>query len=81
MAVLRELDGIEILNGQVEDRVNAKANRLASWLKKPGIGGSDAHSVNMVGKAATRFPQPIRNDTELVAALRSGDYAPVRLRV
>jgi predicted metal-dependent phosphoesterase TrpH len=78
--ILGELDGVEILNGQVDDRVNAKASWLAHRLNRPGIGGSDAHAVAMVGKAATRFSHLIRTDEELVAALRSGDYKPVRLR-
>jgi hypothetical protein len=80
MPVLGEVDGIETENGQVRREVNEKARRLAERARKPGIGGSDAHSVDMVGKAATEFPRPIRSDEELVAALKSGEYRPVRLR-
>jgi predicted metal-dependent phosphoesterase TrpH len=77
--VLRELDGVETLNGNVNGRDNAAARRLARGLGVPGIGGSDAHAVDMVGGAATRFSTPIRSDAGLVAALMSGEYAPVRL--
>jgi hypothetical protein len=77
--VLQELDGVETLNGNVSDHDNAKAVTLARRLGVPGIGGSDAHAVGMVGSAATRFSASIRSDAELVAALKRGDYAPVRL--
>lgn len=77
---LRELDGVETLNGQVSADVNARADTLARRLGVPGIGGSDAHAVDMVGVAATRFARPINSDAELVAALKDGGYSPVRLR-
>lgn len=80
MDILAELDGVETVNGQVRADVNAKAHTLARCLRVPGIGGSDAHAVGMVGSVATRFDRPIHSDAELVAALRSGGYAPVRLR-
>ena len=79
VGVLKELDGVETLNGNVSAEDNAAARRLARRLGVPGIGGSDAHAVNMVGSAATRFSVPICSDAELVAVLRGGKYAPVRL--
>ena len=77
--VLRELDGVETINGQVGDDANVQAEALAHDLRVPGIAGSDAHAVDMVGTAATRFAQPVRSDAELVAALKSGDYEALRL--
>ena len=79
VGVLKELDGVETLNGNVSAEDNAAARRLARRLGVPGIGGSDAHAVGMVGSAATRFSSPIGSDAELVSALRGGEYAPVRL--
>jgi hypothetical protein len=79
VGVLEELDGVETLNGNVSARDNGAARRLARRLGVPGIGGSDAHAVGMVGSAATRFSSPIGSDAELVSALRDGEYAPVRL--
>ncbi len=75
------LDGLEVLNGQVKPANNDRARTLAGNLGLPGIAGSDAHSVDMVGRAATRFPHAIETDEELVAALKSGDYQPVRLGI
>jgi hypothetical protein len=80
VAVLRELDGIEVVNGQVAADANAQAQTLAHQLGVPGVGGSDAHAVDMVGSAATRFARPVRSEAELVAALRGEAYAAVRLR-
>lgn len=78
--VLRQLDGIEVENGQVSPAANARARLLAARLNVPGVGGSDAHSVTMVGKAATRFDRRIHSDQDLVLALKNGCYRAVRLR-
>lgn len=78
--VLRQLDGIEILNGQVTDDNNYRAKLLAENMQLPGIAGSDAHSLDMIATAATRFLDPISSDGDLVNALRARRYEPVRLR-
>ena len=78
--VLRELDGVETLNGQVEADVNAQARALARELGVPGVGGSDAHAAHMVGSAATRFARSVRSEADLLAALKDGSYSPLRLR-
>ncbi len=78
--VLRRLTGIEIINGNVEDQLNDLARNLASQLGIYGIGGSDAHSRSMVGRAATLFSDEIQSETELVKALKSGNFEAVRLR-
>ena len=80
LAVLKELDGVEILNGQVPDEVNAQARRLAARLQLPGIGGSDSHSVKMVGTAATRFEAWIQSEEQLIGALKSGRFEAIRVR-
>lgn len=77
--ILQELDGVETVNGQVERDANEQAQLLAHHLHVPGIGGSDAHAVDMVGTAGTRFAKPVRSDSELVAALKSGDYQALLL--
>ena len=77
--ILRELDGIETVNGQVGPDANARASSLARRLEMPDIGGSDAHAPDMVGTAATHFPQTVASDADLVASLRQGGYSAVRL--
>lgn len=78
--VLQELDGVEVINGQVADGANEKARLLAARLNVPGIGGSDSHAVDMVGRAITRFERPIASDEELVEALKNDHYQAIRLR-
>jgi hypothetical protein len=80
LAVLKELDGVETLNGQVANEVNGQARRLAARLQLPGIGGSDSHSVKMVGSAATRFEAWIQSEEQLIEALKSRRYEAIRLR-
>jgi hypothetical protein len=80
VAVLKELDGVEVLNGQVSDEVNGQARVLAARLGRPGIGGSDSHALKMVGAAATRFEHAIRSEEELVNALKGGRFEAARLR-
>jgi predicted metal-dependent phosphoesterase TrpH len=76
---LSQLDGVEIMNGRVDDETNAKAAALASRLGIRGIGGSDAHAIEHIARAATRFERPIRSDAELVEALKNGGYQASRL--
>ncbi len=78
--ILGQLDGIEIRNGNVDHDNNRKAEELAERLHIPGIGGSDAHSVDMIAKAATKFSKDIHDEAQLVAALKSGEFEAMYLR-
>jgi predicted metal-dependent phosphoesterase TrpH len=80
LPTLLEFDGVEVCNGQVPPEKNMLAEQLARYLGVPGIGGSDAHSLQMVGKAATKFDRTIHSDEELVSALKEGCYRPIRLK-
>ncbi|HIE07477.1 MAG TPA: hypothetical protein EYP64_05490 [Desulfarculaceae bacterium] len=74
------VDGVETLNGKVTATENGLAREVAEGLKLPAIGGSDAHDSSSVGLYATAFTQPINNEVELLAALKTGDYQPVKFR-
>jgi hypothetical protein len=71
---------VEIFNGGSRDNEDEIANEMAQNQGYLGIGGSDAHIVSHVGKCATRFPNPIHTEQELVDALRSGEFEAVNLR-
>ena len=62
--------------GNLEDE-NRFAQSVAEALGFQGTGGSDAHSVNGLGKGVTVFPGDIRNQVDLLEALRSGEFFPV----
>jgi predicted metal-dependent phosphoesterase TrpH len=76
---LRQLDGFEVVNGKDPAAVNGQARRLARMLGAPGIGGSDAHTLSEVARAATRFRRKIHADADLVLALAAGEYEAVLL--
>ena len=65
---------IETLNGGSRGEEDAAALALSEARGYRGIGGSDAHIVSQIARCVTRFPTEIRNDEELVSALRAGDF-------
>ena len=71
---------VESLNGSDSRLQNMAASGLAKGFRLPGIGGSDAHTVAEVGRAATRFDEQIVTDRELLQALKSGRYEAVFLQ-
>lgn len=80
MHFVQGLTAIEVRNGGCQARENEKAANLARVLGLPGVGGSDAHSPEKVGRAATWFPDDITTDAELTAALKRGGYHAVNRR-
>ena len=78
--MLKQVDAIEILNGKVTDGENEFAGKVAAGLGLPATGGSDAHEVVEVGLYATLFSGRIRNEQELVRALKKGGFSPVAYR-
>ena len=75
-------DGLTIaekLNGGSRPGENELAVELCEQQGYLGTGGSDAHMTSHIGVCLTRFPGHVPNEEELVQALRSGDFQPVRL--
>jgi predicted metal-dependent phosphoesterase TrpH len=71
------VDEIEVVNGGNNEKENRFAQSVAQALGRWGTGGSDAHSVDGLGKGATVFPGDIRTQQDLLEALRAGDFFPV----
>ena len=71
------VDEVEVVNGANSEVENRFAKEVVQLLTFNGTGGSDAHSVNGLGKGATVFNGEIRSQTELLEALRAGDFFPV----
>ncbi len=71
---------VEVYNGGSRDSEDEIAQAMAEELGYLGIGGSDAHIVSHVGRCATRFPTDIHNESELVEALRAGDFEAITNR-
>ena len=54
--------------------------RAADWQARYNVhlvGGSDAHSLEELGRIVTAFENPVRNKKEFISALKSGRYQPV----
>jgi len=75
---LSHLTAVEGYNGNTSAGDNLRAVRSARELALPVTGASDAHSVDRVGMFATRFAEPVYTMDDLIAALRGGQYNPVR---
>lgn len=71
---------VEVYNGGSRDQEDATAQAMADEQGYLGIGGSDAHIVSHVGRCATRFPETIGSEAELVEALRAGEFEAVTFR-
>ncbi|MEM7819421.1 MAG: CehA/McbA family metallohydrolase [Candidatus Aenigmatarchaeota archaeon] len=65
--IKHKIDAIEIFNATTPLEANIKAMKLAKKAKLPGIGGSDAHILEVVGTAFT-----ISNTEDIVLAIKSG---------
>ena len=70
---------VETLNGGSRKGENERAGGLAADGGLRSIGGSDAHLVSSIATCMTSFEAEIRNEGELVEALLSGEFSPVRL--
>ena len=49
----RVFPAMETRNGLMPRALNARAEALASWMRKAAVGGSDAHAMPSVGRAFT----------------------------
>jgi len=66
-------DALETHNGSNSFEKNEKAIRAASTLNLPSIGGSDCHTIEQIGRAATEFPDPIKTIEEMVGEIVKGN--------
>ncbi len=71
---VRGFDAIEILNGNASDYQNELARDAALKLDLPGTGGSDAHSRLSIGQCLTFFEDRIRNEEELIVAIKERKF-------
>lgn len=71
MEFIKKFDFIETFNACTKPHANAAADKLADRFGKLKTAGSDAHKENVVGTAFTEFYQNIRNNNDLIEAIRS----------
>lgn len=68
--VIKRFDFIEAFNACEPESSNEGARKLADKYKKPGVGGSDSHKIECVGKAYTILPERVTCETELIELIR-----------
>lgn len=73
---LKNIPAIETLNASLSDEENRSAGHAAVQAGLPGIGGSDAHGLHVLGRAYTVFCQPVLSDSDLAKALAAGGFWP-----
>ncbi len=78
--VFKFVDAIEVLNGRVNANENVFTKKVAEICDLPKTGGSDAHETKEVGIYATYFEDEIRNERDLIDALRSRRYSACILK-
>ncbi|MDD3238867.1 MAG: PHP domain-containing protein [Lachnospira sp.] len=69
---LNKFDFVEAFNACTKPLANMKAEVMAGILGKPKTAGSDAHKEHIIGKAFTEFNQDIRNNNDLIRAIKEG---------
>ena len=74
------VDAIEVMNGKVTEKENSFAASVATGLGLPAVAGSDAHDIDEVGLYATHFSDFIRDEEDLIEALKNGEYSPIAFR-
>lgn len=73
----RKFDAVECCTTNHTRGDHAKARTFRGIPGVRLVGGSDAHALDRVGHYATEFAGPIKDEHDLVAALRQGDFAPM----
>lgn len=75
---LHKFDFVETFNSCTRPLANRKARLMAAILQKPQIAGSDAHKEHIIGKAFTEICHEIRNNNDLIHAIKHGEIGAAR---
>jgi hypothetical protein len=80
MSLLKSFNIIEGLNGRNH---NFENEACLQWIKQDGngtreIGGSDAHTLDEIGRIVTVFDKNIYDVEDLIRELKYGKYSPLQ---
>lgn len=70
-----EFDAIEGINARSPSFINRKGMKLAEEMKRPVTGGSDAHTLDEIGKAYTVLPDGVKSERDVIEAIKSGNVS------
>ncbi|MBE7518537.1 MAG: PHP domain-containing protein [Thermoflexaceae bacterium] len=74
------VQALEEVNGRGSEKENEFSRRLCDMMNLGGTGGTDSHAISDIGKCATYFERPVRDERELIAELKAGRFYAVDLR-
>jgi hypothetical protein len=73
------VDAIDVMNGRGTDEENAFSREIARRFNKKGIGASDAHKLDDVGRYATEFERSVTCLNDFIEEVKAGRFRPVDL--
>ena len=73
-----DFDAIEV-NGTILEGLQVKAEKAASEMDIPTIGGSDAHSYRQLNTLVTKFEVPINSMEDIVKAVKNKECKAIKL--
>ncbi|MGM0471301.1 MAG: PHP domain-containing protein [Bacillota bacterium] len=74
---LEGLTGVESFNGSTVTDNNLRAHYLGKRYNLPCLGSSDAHTLERVGKFATKFTTEVQDLETFIEAIKSNQVYPV----
>ena len=69
-------DAIETLNGGSSRASNKSSAALATRMSLPGVGGSDAHRIDEIGRASTVVPE-VSSERKVIDSILGGETSVV----
>ena len=71
LEIIQLCDAVEVLNAACSEEENLFALRVARSIGLAEVAGSDSHSANSIGVVTTLFSEPVRNERELIEAIKA----------
>ena len=71
LEIFQVCDAVETLNGACSEDENLLALKVARTLGLAEVAGSDSHSANSIGCVTTLLSEPVRNERELIEAIKA----------
>ena len=76
LAILKRLDGVEVLNGSTDMESNRKALQYSREYGIQAVAASDAHVLKKLGCYVTWFPEDPKDLQDFIRIFRSGKCKP-----
>lgn len=67
---------VEVWNARYGQKIAAGSRQIAETYGRPGVGGSDSHRIEEVGRGGTMFPELPRDLVRLQHLIASGQAQP-----